>query len=264
MEDAENNRNEAIREIQSYAFDLESKLDEILLARQNYYSRYQELNLNIGTDHAYLDLNILINEMSTSFVTPAYHYNMYIKNLVNDLIWDDVKYQTEESEWESNVLRRVKYQADAQSVFLSIKTCLDRLVSIFTYYFRGVSSNSTFGRYKESGKPSGLMSKVHEFKDSDELMRYIESEYHKWIKFAVSPRDVITHYNDLQILYYFDSKTGFELPIHGGSKLLNSDATSTSYGFVSLKEFVDQWYQFFSVVMQELLKRDLITERTRI
>lgn len=264
MEEVLKKRSQTIDEMESYKIDLESKLDSILNVRQKFHLKYQELELDALEDHAYLDLCTIINEMATSFTAPAYHYNSYIDNLIKDLTWDDMKYTLEESKWESNLLRRVKYQADVQSVFLSIKTCLDRLIAIFTYYFRGISPSTTFGRYKDSGKATGLMSKVRELKESDNLMGYIEESYHKWIKLAVSPRDTIAHYNDLQINYHFDTETGFEIPTHGNGKILDSSFTSKTFAFTSLKSFIDDWYVFFEKVIQGLINRELISERARI
>lgn len=263
MDNIEKIRSDALTEIRSYKFDLDSKLDDIYNIRTKYDLKYNEFKLRIGTDNSYLDLSTLINEMMTSFISPAYYYNLYIENLIKDLSWDDNKYEFPESEWESSKLRRVKYQADAQSVFLSIKMCLDRMVTIFIYYFPGMSVNSTFGRYKENGKPHGLMSKVSDLKDSDELMGYIEKQYHEWIKLAVCPRDAITHYNDMQIQYYLDSETRFELPLHSGIKIFDLNHTSYTYGFVSIKKFIEKWYDFFDFVMQNLLNRELISDKAK-
>lgn len=261
--DVRSAREEAIKEILSYKINLDQRLDLLLNYRQRFFLKNDSSNLTSLLDHPYSDLCTLIDEMSTSYVAPAYHYNSYIDNLIKDLTWGDNKYSIDESLWESNVLRRVKYQSDIQSVFLSIKTCLDRLVSIFSYYVKGISTSTTFGRYKVSGKASGLMSKVNELKNTDDLMAYIEKSYHEWIKFAVSPRDTISHYNDLSRGYFFDSSTGFEIPIHGSRKLMSNSADEDTFTFISVKAFIDKWYEFFARVIGELIERPLVVEQAR-
>jgi hypothetical protein len=257
-------RKEVIEYFNSLSYNLDNIAEIALKTRQDFYNKFHELQLPISQDHAYLDLSTLINEMIASFIAPAYHLNSYIKNLLKDLTWDDEKFSLDENDCKSGIIRRAKYQADAQSIFLSIKMCLDRLVAIFTYYYKGISSSTTFGRYKDSGKATGLISKVNELKENDHLMAYIDENYHKWIKDAVSPQDVITHYNDLQIMYHFDSKTGFELPIHGSNKLLDSQSPGMEYGIMTLKEYTENWYDFFNNVMQSLLSKNLITEHSKI
>ncbi len=255
---------EAIEYLEALKFDLDDISDIPLTLRQNYFMKFNALGLSDNEDNPYLDLSTIMNEMLVSIIAPAYHFNTYIKNVIKDITWEDYKYSVNETEWISSTIRRAKYQADAHSIFLSIKMALDRLVAIFTYYYKGLSSSTTFGRYKDSGKAAGLMSKVNELKNDDPLMAYIEKSYHQWIKEAVSPRDIITHYNDLQICYHFDSKTGFEFPIHRASKLLNNETSSMSYGLTTLKEFSDHWYEFFNEVMKFLLQKELITNQARI
>ena len=101
------------------------KIYELMNFRQKYYLKYDDLNINKDT-HPYIDLTTIVNEMITSFTAPAYHYNLYIDNLVVDLTTYDNDNE------DSSALRRVKYQADAHSILLSIKMALDRMVTIFS------------------------------------------------------------------------------------------------------------------------------------
>ncbi|MEV9639809.1 hypothetical protein ABZ756_03830 [Mammaliicoccus sciuri] len=60
-----------------------------------------------------------------------------------------------------------------QALFTSIKTALDRIIPLLTFYYSGVSLESTFGRIKENGKTKGLMSVVIQLKDNDDIMEFI-------------------------------------------------------------------------------------------
>jgi len=263
-EQIDESRKEAIEYLERLKFNLDDLSDKPLNLRQKYFTKFQALNLKVHEDHAYLDLSTIMNEMVVSFIAPAYYFNTYIKNLIKDLTWDEYKYSINEVEWISGIIRRSKYQADAHSVFLSIKMALDRLVVVFTYYYNGLSPSTTFGRYKDSGKATGLMSKVNELKSTDPLMAYIEKNYHEWIKDVVYPRDMITHYNDLSIHYHLDAETGYEFPVHIADKLLKDESASKAYGFMTINEYADNWYKFFSEIMKFLLEKELTTDRPRI
>jgi len=207
--------------------------------RQKYYLKYSDLNINEDT-HPYIDLTTIVNEMITSFTAPAYHYNLYIDNLVLDLTANDNTYDNENED--SRALRRVKYQADAHSILLSIKMALDRMVTIFSYYFKVFSIETTFGRRKDTNKYAGFMSRVNNLKAEDTLMEYIDNSYEIWIKFAVSPRDMITHNNDLSITYSFDSESGCLIPIHGNVKLFAKDTDNISgFGQYSFHDYTNKW-----------------------
>lgn len=82
---------------------------------------------------------------------------------------------------------------------------LDCLVAVFTYYYKALSVKSTIVRYKKSEKKEELMGRVSKLRESDYLLQYINVKYHKWIKFAVEPRDIITYYGDLGINFNFNS-----------------------------------------------------------
>ena len=221
-----------------------------------------------------------MNEMLASYTAPAYHYNNYIEAIIRDMFWDDIKYEIPEEEREWGALRRAKYQMEVQAIFLSIKMALDRLVLVFSYYYRGVSTDTTFGRYRDNGRPRGLMSKVNELKDSDDLMTYIESAYHQWIKIAVSPRDMITHYNDLAIHFEWDSDLATIIPSHVNQRIIEKknegrtpnnksavdqqEKIGNTFSFVHLCHFVSSWYEFCERIISSLIERPLISERPRI
>ena len=77
-------KDELINYLISTKYDLNDKIYELMNFRQKYYLKYDDLNINKDT-HPYIDLTTIVNEMITSFTAPAYHYNLYIDNLVVDL-----------------------------------------------------------------------------------------------------------------------------------------------------------------------------------
>jgi len=218
---------------------------------------------SLKNDDPYHDIMALIEQMLPSYLAPAYHYNYYIDALITDIFWDDIKYNIPENEHLSNKLRVASYQINMQALFLSIKMALDRLVLLFSYYYKGFSTSTTFGRYNEKGKPTGFMSKVNELKDKDSIMEYIEEQYQEWIKIAVSPRDTISHYNDLAQGYIFDSKTMSEIPIHINERLFLNIDNNYSFNVFNLKTIVEYWYAFFDKIISELLKKDLVINITK-
>jgi hypothetical protein len=220
------------------------------------------------SDHPYFDLTTIINEMLPSYLAPAYHYNNYIDAIMTDITWDDIKYDTQEEEWISNIRRRANFQIEIQALLLSIKTGLDRLVSIFSYYYRGFSLDTTFGRIKDNDKPQGFMSTVVENEENDELLKFIKSEYLKWIKLAVQPRDIITHYNDLGLIFEFKPDLLLTTPIHFSERLVKTKETKnmdvSRFTYEDILFFSTNWYYFFDKVMNELLKRELVITSVRI
>lgn len=258
-------RNELKTELISTKYDLENVIEKLFSYRQRFYELKPDKTEFDYDDHPYLDLSTMINLMVASYVGPAYHYNFYIDSFIRDVFWDDIKYDIPRDEWICGALRSTSYKIDVQALFLSIKMGLDRLVAFFSYYYRGVSTNTTFGRYKENGKARGFMSKVSELKSTDNLMSYIDESYHKWIKDAVSPRDTISHYNDLGIQYFHDSETMTQIPVHVNDRLMNIEDNSItkSFNVYHLKEYVDYWYDFFDKVICKLLKKELIVKVPR-
>jgi hypothetical protein len=218
--------------------------------------------------NVYSDLITIIDSMSPALTAPFHHYNNYIDYFIKDFMWDDIKHKKNiTNSSDSSVLRKVKYQIEVQSLFISIKIGLDRLVGIFSYYYKGINSNTTFGRKKESGKYRGFMATVNDKKENDSLCKFIFEEYESWIKVAVAPRDIIIHYNDLGLFYEFDSELKIDIPSHYNEKLLKSKGdTSTSYAYTyeHLKKFTEIWLEFIERVYDELIKMDLINYQVRI
>ena len=284
IEQSEKNRKAFADKLIDSKYDLDILLDEFMSIRQDFYEEGmrqeeqakfpkkefstqidgKEINIPID-DNVYVDLITLINTMFPSLTAPFQHYNKYVDYYCKDFLWDDIKYNIGEDEpRDSNVLRRTKYQIEIQALLLSIKSGLDRFVSFFSYYYKGISPHTTFGRYKENKeKFEGFMFTVNANKDSDSLMSFIYKEYNDWIKIAVAPRDTITHYNDLGIYYEFNSEIQGDIPVHYNERLIKekgmTEAPVFAYSYQTIKEFTESWQKFITMTFSELLKKDLIT-----
>jgi hypothetical protein len=220
------------------------------------------------SENVYEDIITLINTMEPSLLAPFYHYNNYIDWYKKDFLWDDTKYYlTEDEQRDSNVLRRTKYQIEMQALLISIKTALDRLVPIFSYYYKGIMPHMTFGRYTET-KNKGLMHLVNSGKEKDELLMFIHDNYIKWINVVVAPRDMIIHYNDMGLIYQFDSEIQGEVPYHFNQKLIKTqeDKNAPIYTFnhVHFKTFIDEYFSFLEHIFAKLIEKEPITYRERI
>ena len=202
-----------IKELRNSKFDLKELGNKLLQYRQQFFERYNELGFSDGSDHPYIDLLTIINCMSPSYLAPAYHYNNYVDALLLDVLWDDEKFNIPEEDWASGFQRRNIYQIEIQALLLAIKTALDRMVSIFSYYYKGIYPYTTFGRINDDNS-KGFMGIVNTNKTGDDLLLFVKEEYCKWIKIAVEPRDLIVHYNDLAISYKLDSEAWIEIPVH--------------------------------------------------
>ena len=149
-----------IKKLKESKFDLEELSNKLLQYRQSFFEKYVELKLPAESDHPYLDLVTIINSMSPTYLAPAYHYNNYVDKLLFDTVWDDEKYNMIEENLISGFLRRNAYQIEIQALLLSIKSALDRMVSILSYYYKGFGPYTTFGRVNDSGKSSGFMKTI--------------------------------------------------------------------------------------------------------
>jgi hypothetical protein len=203
--------------------------------------------------------------MYPSLVAPFHHYNNYIDYFIKDFLCDDIKYSLAEDDLrDSNKLRRIKYQIEIQALLISIKAGLDRFVSLFSYYYKGIAPHTTFGRFKDDkDKFEGFMFTVETNEEIDPLMEFIHKNYFDWIKIAVAPRDIITHYNDLGIYYEFNSEIQGDIPVHYNERLIKEkgkeNLPTNVYTHDTIKEFTESWHKFIKHTFSELLKKDLIT-----
>jgi len=262
----ENQRKAVRTELSCSKFELEKVIDVICQTSIAFFNMLPESTESLlERESPYCDLCELFHAMQPSYVAPAYHYNAYIDALVRDVFWDDNKFDISEEQWISNVQRRLSFQIEAQALLLSLKMALDRLVAIFSYFYCGFSSETTFGRIKENGKPQGFMSTAVRLADTDKLMAYVKDQYLTWIKQAVSPRDIITHYNDLGLTFDWDSESCAEIPLHIEEKTLRKVdplGRQPRFHFASLKELTSNWYTFFDHVVTELKPKYPIRKAT--
>lgn len=274
--------------ITSTKFNLDSVLTTILCTKRKFYlkgetldeqakfpDRIREISYEgkikqVQTkDNVYYDLITIIDSMLPAYIAPFYHYNNYIDSFIKDFLWDDVKYSIPENEErDSNILRRLKYQIEIQAIFISIKTQLDRLILLMCYFYTGINYNTTFGRYRENKSPKGFMNLVSANKDSDDLLKFIDYNYTDWIKIAVTPRDMVIHYNDMSLMYSFDSDTMGSVPVFYNAELMKTkgseDKPVYSFTHLELKQLVEKYKIFIEVVLEELLAKEPISYKERI
>lgn len=209
----------------------------------------------------------LINTFETSYLAPAYHFNAY----VDAIIYDNMKNSSclpPDEDGLSNAGRRLAFQIQAQTTLYSLKSALDRFVGILSNWYSGIATSSTFGRVSETSKPRGLVGFALS-KQGDPIMDFIVKEYKLWIKDAVEPRDVITHYNDLVTSFTFDPHFGLEFPIHHVVKLsppkkrnpegenqnsidAQSERAARAITAAYLRESVVRWYDFADHILDAL------------
>jgi len=284
IEEAERNRKSYADKIISSKYDLDNLLSEFMRISMTFYEKGtspeehakfptkdlvkqvdgKEVSIPIKLN-VYDDLITLINAMYPSLVAPFHHYNNYIDYYIKDFLWDDIKYSiSDDDPRDSNVLRRTKYQIEIQALLMSIKAGLDRFVGFFSYYYKGISPNTTFGRFKdEKQKFEGFMHTVDSNKDTDTLMAFIHTNYFDWIKIAVAPRDTITHYNDLGLYYEFNSEIQGDIPVHYNERLIKQKGKENLpiyvYSHDTIKEFTESWFRFIQQAFGELINREPIT-----
>ncbi|MCC3359546.1 hypothetical protein [Bacillus sp. REN16] len=210
---------------------------------------------------------------NSSFIAPAYHLNQYLDLLEEFNIYNLNKGYNDELD-----LIKYKFSVEVHNLFFSIKSLLDRLVAIFSFYYPGIQLKTTFGRMVNK-KPSGLMSKVNELKDKDDLMAYIYEEYFNWIQSAVSPRDLVTHYNDLGIRQH-STIDGRIIPYHVERVILQNnkkflvvgeemdddlldDLIPNEFTYKDLIGYVNHLYEFLHYVFEKLKDKDFKSKRVK-
>jgi hypothetical protein len=96
------------------------------------------------------------------------------------------------------------------------------------------------------------MAEVARQKNDDELFRYLNDAYHKWISAAVAPRDVLIHYCDSVSTYTFLPDDGALVQTH-----IITKESDSSYGLNldHLVLYVAEWYKLADFVLLELAGR---------
>ncbi|NWE47309.1 hypothetical protein [Pseudomonas gingeri] len=151
----------------------------------------------------FANVSVVVDLLRASYLAPAIHLNLYHDWLFFDYEVDQGMHpKLEYEDRPSNIARRLHFETFAHSTLVSLKSALDRLVSVFTHYIDGIQPHMTWGRITGS-KSTGFMSIVALGRADDELLEYLYAEYNAWISAGVSPRDEIIHYSDLQTVWQF-------------------------------------------------------------
>lgn len=226
-----------------HKIDLEGKVDQ-LLKWANCFTICRLERKPEGAQVEPHELTLFLNNIRPAFVGPAYSLNKYIDAYVEDVFWDDIKYEVDPEKRMSSSLRAISITIEMQNCLLLIKSGLDRLVRLFSFYDRGIASTSTFGRIKENGSAKGFMSHVVSKKDANPMYSFIYDEYVQWIQECVRPRDAIVHYSDFATSYGYDSDTITEHPVG-----INAREDDLAVSFSSLVEYVNRYYSFFDRII---------------
>lgn len=153
----------------------------------------------------FVEVSSRVDAMRASYLAPAIHLNAYIDWMTFDTECELGLHSVMDNENRpSNVARRAYIEGFVHSALISLKSGLDRLISVLACYYPGIASHTTWGRI-EAGKPKGFMATVERGRQTDELLEYLSNEYGKWIAAAVAPRDDVIHYTDLQTVWSFRS-----------------------------------------------------------
>lgn len=202
------------------------------------------------------EISIWLRNIRPAYTAPAYNFNKYLDVLVQDIYWEDIKHESQDNYWKSASLREVEVLIELQNCLISIKMGLDRIVKLFSLYYKGFSASTTFGHIdiRENGTEKGknFMAYVMSNKDKDELFAFLYNEYNEWIKKCVKPRDAIIHYQDFFSEYTFDSYKWIEQPIHINTK--NNESIEETR--LSIDEYVNRFYKFFEEILKAFLKKE--------
>lgn len=265
-------RSEVVQGYEQYRYDLEDvhetlntyKIDYIIWCKkksesEDDYSR--KMNEWLEDKNNEFDYILCLDQIRTSFLGPAYNFNRLIDVIIQDVYWDDIKYEIPVEDWVSMGNRTSAIVLDMHNCLISIKTALDRLVKLFRLYKKGISDYCTFGHIGKNNKSKGLMSRIIQDRDKDDISEYVYQEYNRWIYKCVKPRDTIIHYDDIQVVYSFADFC--ELPSfiysmnenNNNSSRSNEIATTYKLSFVDVYSYVQSFYDFANTIIEMIYKR---------
>jgi hypothetical protein len=201
----------------------------------------------------YENISTAVDSIRSSYLAPGLQLNNYLESTATDLEWEETKYDLAvDAPRPSNMLRRVRPDVYAASVLLAIKSGLDRLVRIFSFYFKGIAPHTTWGRYRADGVPSGFMTVVAEGKLGDGFLHYLHDAYGAWIQAAVAPRDALIHYRDAESRWHFLAEERALTQTH---VVTDADGTDSAYGLATLCDYVENWYRLADFALLTLASR---------
>ena len=235
-------------------FDIE-RLSEEITKFENHLSTCEKYQKKLKSN-----LRGFISNSNASYLAPAYNYNNYIEYIIQF----NIRRKNNEHQLIPHCNDHLA-TIQVQNIFISIKCLLDRLVSILSFYFNGISVDTTFGRVKKNGKASGLMSTVLSLKETNKYMEFIHKEYYEWIKDIVEPRDIIIHYNDMDIQSH-PTADGREFFMHRHIKIFENQETELpiqtpdyedGHYYKSLMKSVQKLYRFYDITFEVLKNMDI-------
>ena len=225
-------------------YDLEEVLTPLYGWKQEYFNWCKRQKRE---DYS---LTFLLDQIRASYLSPAYNYNKLVDEIIQDMFWDEIKYEIPDCQWVSIGRRTSQIIIELQNCLVSIKIALDRSVKLFRLYKKEIAEYSTFGHIDSStNKAKGFMAQVIQDKDKDDILEYVYQKYCEWIRACVQPRDAIIHYDDIQVEYFFFE--GHEIPKFICRK--KQDVIEFSFQDVTL--YISSFYAFYSEVTRMIFEK---------
>lgn len=225
-------------------YDLEEVLTPLYGWKQEYFNWCKRQKRE---DYS---LTFLLDQIRASYLSPAYNYNKLVDEIIQDMFWDEIKYEIPDCQWVSMGRRTSQIIIELQNCLVSIKIALDRSVKLFRLYKKGIAEYSTFGHIDSStNKAKGFMAQVIQDKDKDDILEYVYQKYCEWIRECVQPRDAIIHYDGIQVEYFFFE--GHEIPKFICRK--KQDVIEFSFQDVTL--YISSFYAFYSEVTRMIFEK---------
>lgn len=197
------------------------------------------------------EITVKVDLFLSSYLAPALHLNEYLERLASDVEWDEIKHlQSEDDPRPSNILRRISAEVFATSVLVAVKTALDRLLRILSYYYPGIAPHATWGRLKP--KPSNFMALVNTGAASDPFLGSLLKDYSRWIFATVEPRDALIHYDAPRPCWTFHADYMAMVQSH---VVNGKEGQQHHYDFHILSSIVNEWYLLADRTLLELAGR---------
>lgn len=243
---------EEINQFSRYKRDLSQMLAEFKVRTES-LTKYEKKETNL------VCLYHILGRSKSTYIAPAFNLNAYLDKLVEY----NIKRFNKEINYTGDDLYVIQINITIQTLLISIKCLLDRIVPLLSYYYVEVRKlDWTFGRVKDGKSKDALMEVVLGLRDSDPLMRYLSEQYEEWIEDIVSPRDMIVHYNDLGVREHH-TVDGRIIPVHLESRLYGiKDENSCldlprDFSYKDICHVVDKLYTLYEIVFLQLEGRPI-------
>lgn len=231
-----------------YYFNQKYDLEKVSVPLYKYKQEYFEWCKKYSRDD--YPLTFLLDQLQASYLSPAYNYNKLIDEIIQDIFWDDIKWEIPNEQWVSMGRRTSQIIIEVQNCLIAIKVALDRIVKLFRLYKKGIAEYSTFGHIDFSkNKAKGFMAQVVQDKEKDNILEYVYQEYQKWIWESVRPRDAIIHYDDIEIIYYFYNMR--EIP----KFVCRKEQDIIEFSFEDITSYTNSFYNFGSQIIRMVYEK---------